>query len=186
MAEKSKAEQDLHQRIGGHDLTRDGSGRIVYTNRLLKRSFFLPENRLQGYSNISARYGVALAVGILLWVFTQNVPFAIISGVVIGVALTAWFYYGFLTSLDVAPDAPVDRRQSPFSFVMGSQPVASRVLRGVLCIALGLLLLLNMQQQQFAGTEHAINLVLVVAALVYGAFELVTLVIGLALSRRDR
>jgi uncharacterized membrane protein len=188
MTDKKKDQRDYRQCIGGRSLSKDASGRIVYTNRLLRRSFFLSGRDLQTYSNISARYAIALTLGILLWAFTKNIPFGILSAVAIAIALDAWFYYKFLTTLDVAPDVAAGsgkERKAPFAFVMSSNPVMDKTIKILIGAALGALLLSNLQQQAYSGTELYLNIALIAISFAFAAIELVTLLVGLLVTHRN-
>lgn len=173
-------------RGGGRNISVDSQGRTVYYNGLLKRSFILGPSDQRIYTNLSARYFIAAAVGIIVWGLSRSVPWGIGIGILTAVILSAWFYYGFLTRLDVTENAPRSHaQQTPFSFAMKSAPLERTVMLAAMGILLGIMLVLNIQQQHFEDLNLTMNWVCAIGAFAFGAYQLLVLIIGLV-RMRDR
>lgn len=173
-------------RGGGRNISVDEQGRTIYYNGLLKKSFVLKPSDQRIYTNLSARYFIALAVGVIVWGLSRSIPWGVGLGLLAAVILTAWFYYGFLTKLDVAENVPRPMaQQTPFSFAMKTASLERTVMFAVIGIVLGILLILNIQQQGFEGTTLTLNWVLAIGAFVFGAYQLLVLIVGLV-HMRDR
>ena len=61
-------------RGGGRNISTDGQGRTIYYNGLFKKSFILKPSDQRIYTNLSARYFIALAVGIIVWGLSRSIP----------------------------------------------------------------------------------------------------------------
>jgi len=93
-------------------------------------------------------------VGIIVWGLSRSIPWGVGLGLLAAIILTAWFYYGFLTKLDIAENAPKSiAQQTPFSFAIKTASLERTMLFAAVGVTLGILLVLNIQQQGFEGTD---------------------------------
>lgn len=174
MAQKETDEPDF----AGHSTYQDASGRVIYYNSFLKKSFYIPYDRRRAYTNLSGRYMIAIALGCIVWGVLKSVPIGLIVGIGSFVALQAYFYFSFLTSLDLAPNDDSQRKttRSVTPFAAMSRQRAIRT--SVIMLALGALLALNAYQQQFVGILLYVNFALAAASMAFGIMGIIALLRG--------
>ena len=164
--------------LAGRSTYQDASGRVVYYNSFLKKSFYIPHDRQRAYTNLAGRHMIAIALGCIVWGVLKNVPIGLVVGIGSFMALQAYFYLSFLTSLELAPNddsrRQAARRTNPFATMSRQQSIRM----SAIMLVLGALIALNACQQQFVGILLYVNFALAAASMAFGIMCVIALLRG--------
>jgi hypothetical protein len=164
--------------FAGHSTYQDASGRVIYYNSFLKKSFYIPYDRRRAYTNLSGRHMIAIALGCIVWGVFRSIPIGLAVGIGSFVALQVYFYFSFLTSLDLAPNDDSQRRAAQGPGPFAAMPRQRALRTSIIMLALGALLALNAYQQQFVGILLYVNFALAAASMAFGIMCVIALLRG--------
>ena|GEM_PF-1111672 len=162
----------------GHSTYQDANGRVVYYNSFLKKSFYIPYDRRRAYTNLSGRHMIAIALGCIVWGVFKSIPIGLVVGIGSFVVLQVYFYFSFLTSLDLAPNDDSQRKTNRGAGPFATMPRQRAVRTSIIMLALGALLALNACQQQFVGILLYVNFALAAASMAFGVMGVIALLRG--------
>lgn len=157
-------------------------GEFVYYNWLRRQSFVMTEGQYRMFRNFSVRYVLGLTLGIVIWGLTQNVVASVATGLAIWIVGGLWYHLLFLNKLSTCENDPEQVRRTGVFTRFVYEPTDRIVSRVAFSALIALLVLVNLMQNNFTGTELLINYALAAGLGLFAVYQLV----GLAATRVSR
>lgn len=158
------------------------AGDFVYYNGLRRKTFVMNEGQYRMFRNFSVRFVLGLTVGIVIWGLSQNMVASVAVALAIWVVSELWFHLLFLNKLPSCANDPEQLARVGVFSRFAFEPTDRVISRVALAALIALLVLVNLTQNNFTGSELFINYVLAAGLGAYACYQLV----GLAISRLSR
>ena len=167
----------VKDRVTGFNIYKDKRNRDIYYDVFTKEGYVItPE-----FVNKMNFYQKRLIIPIVIFALTYTVDLlgfkfgvigASVFAIIAFVALEYLFRFRFLKSMIILPNFVPNKKENYFHQLAASTNLSSLVLKGVLYLALGVLLILFGFQEQFKTLEWIVCISITIVIEIVGCFQL--------------
>lgn len=169
MQNKSKRKRNYaDSKVSGINVFEDEKGRPYYVDRFTKRAYLLKDVE-RTYKFYSMRFFLGLMIAIIAYSFDIAMIYCILLGLA-GYLFMEYRFRVFLSRLTKSENFKPKQKPGRVESEMQTD-MQKVVIKFLLFIALGVLLIINAQQQNFTGFIQYANYAFVIFAFVMAVFE---------------
>lgn len=164
-------------KVTGFNIYKDKKNRDVYYDVFTKEGYVITPNEVTKLNFYQKRFIIpviifALTYTIDLFGFKFGIVGAGAASLLSFVCIEYFFRFRFLKSMITLPNFVPNKKEDYFHQLATSSPLSSLIIKGILYIALGVLLIVFGLQESFQTFEWVVCIVITIVVTVVGFFQL--------------
>ena len=164
-------------KVTGFNIYKDGKNRDIYYDMLTKEGYVITKYEVSKMNFYQKRFILPIIIFSLtytidLFGFKFGVLGAGAAALLTLVCTEFFFRFRFLNKMMVVPNFVPNKQENYFHQLANSSPLSSLIVKGLLYIALGVLLVLFGYQESFQTIEWIVCIAITVVVEIVGTFQL--------------
>ncbi len=163
--------ENWNREAEGPFIYKDSKGRSVYCGPFMKSGYVIPNSEVRAYTIYSARYVLAVSVGVIPYFLFDNPYLGIGIGLAVLIVLELMFRLKFLKNLRKIEHFERPKRDNFMERNVRNTSAGQLLISVLLSVAFVAALIYNFYVMKFQGFERIAYLVLVAGAIAYTLFN---------------
>lgn len=175
-------------KISGFNIYKDKKHRDIYYDVFTKNGYIITKYEINKLNFYQKRF----VIPVIIFALTYSVDIFGLSFGIVGasaasilsyVCLEFFFRFRLLNSMSVIPNFVPDKQEDYFHQLANKAPLSNLIIKGLLYIALGVLLVIFGFQENFQTIEWIVCIILTIVVVVIGSFQLYAASIKLSMKK---
>ena len=164
-------------KVTGFNIYKDKKNRDVYYDSFTKEGYVITSAEVAKLNFYQKRFIIpviifALTYTIDLFGFKFGIMGAAAASLISFVCAEYFFRFRFLKSMIILPNFVPNKQEDYFHQLATSSPLSTLIIKGLLYIALGILLIVFGYQENFQTFEWVVCIIITIVLVVVGCFQL--------------
>ena len=170
------------KKVTGFNIYKDKKKRDIYYDVLTKEGYIITKYEVNKLNFYQKRFIIPIIIFSLtytidLFGFKFGIIGAGAAALLSFVCIEFFFRFRFLKSMSVVPNFVPDKQEDYFHQLANNAPLSNLIVKGLLYIALGVLLVIFGYQENFQVMEWFVCIIITIVVVVVGIFQLYAAVI---------